>query len=156
VVSIAAKKVTKVIDQGDSAPCGLAANPNGKEVYESYCDLRNSPSISSDLRVLNTSSNTASRRIAIPNLSQGIAFSPNGKYAYVAEGGESGFSVINTSTNKAVKQVPIAASSSVSVLDRVSISSNGQDLYATSGPPPIFGPGAGSLDVIPLSSGVTR
>jgi YVTN family beta-propeller protein len=150
VVSITARKVIKVIDQGNTAPSGLVANPNGKEVYESFSS--NAPARGDDLHVLDTASNTISHQILIS--SHGIAFSPDGRYAYVEESSPSGVSVIDTSTNKVVSKTPIAAGSTFSWLNCVAIRANGADLYTTNYT--ILGAATGSLDVIPLGGSASR
>jgi YVTN family beta-propeller protein len=150
VVSITARKVIKVIDQGNTAPSGLAANPNGTEVYESFNS--NAPSLGDDLHVLDTASNTISHQIPISSL--GIAFSPDGRYAYVADGSPSGVSVVDASTNKVVSKTPIATGSTFSWLNCMAIRSNGKDLYATNFI--LLGSGSGSLYVIPLGASAYR
>lgn len=150
VVSIPARKVIKVIDQGNTAPSGLAANPNGTEVYESFNS--NAPSLGDDLHVLSTASNTISHQIPIASL--GIAFSPDGRYAYVADSSPNGVRVIDTSTNKVMSQIPIATGSTFSWPDCVAIRANGEDLYATNFF--LLGPDSGRLYVIPLGSSASR
>jgi YVTN family beta-propeller protein len=142
--------VIKVIDQGNTAPSGLAANPNGTEVYESFNS--NAPGLGDDLHVLDTASNTISHQIPISSL--GIAFSPDGRYAYVADGSPSGVSVVDASTNKVVSKTPIATGSTFSWLNCMAIRSNGKDLYATNFY--LLGPDSGSLYVIPLGASAYR
>jgi DNA-binding beta-propeller fold protein YncE len=150
VVSITAKKVIKIIDQGNTAPSGLAANPNGSEVYESFNS--NAPSVGDGLHVLDTASNTISHQIPISSL--GIAFSADGDYAYVANSSPSGVSVIETSKNKVVSKTPIATGSTFSWPDCVALRANGEDLYATNFY--LLGPSSGSLYVIPLGASASR
>jgi DNA-binding beta-propeller fold protein YncE len=150
VVSITAKKVIKIINQGNTAPSGLAANPNGTEVYESFNS--NAPSVGDGLHVLDTASNTISHQIPISSL--GIAFSADGNYAYVANSSPGGVSVIETSKNKVVSETAIATGSTFSWPNCIALRANGEDLYATNFY--LLGPSSGSLYVIPLGASTSR
>ncbi len=130
VVDVATGKVVASINQGNIDPSFLAANPNGNAVYESVYGAA-SPSTNLDLRVLNTRSNTLTLVAGTQEGQRGIAFSPNGRSAYVAE--PSGIAVVDATTNKRSSSTIAVPGGSESIPGVLVINRNNDRLiYATS------------------------
>jgi DNA-binding beta-propeller fold protein YncE len=79
------------------------------------------------VRILDAKSNTIIKTMALQYGTSGIAFSPNGRFAYVAEP-YVGIDVIDANTNRSIRIIPEGSSLS---LTNLAVSSNGRFIYAT-------------------------
>jgi YVTN family beta-propeller protein len=91
--------------------------------------------------VINTSTNTVVKTVPVGREPEGVAITPNGSYAYVANVGSGTVSVIKTSTDTVVKTVEVGG-----VPEGVAITPNGNYAYVTTGVHP------GTVSVIKTST----
>lgn len=102
-------------------PSGIAISPDGNTMYVSY---PNSNKI--DAIIIGGAPPYAHTPIEVHNGPDGIAVSPDGKWVYVANRNASSVSVVSTSTNTEIMQLPAEQSP-----QGVAISPDGSTLYVT-------------------------
>jgi YVTN family beta-propeller protein len=143
VIDIASNAVTSTITIGGKPNRGVAITPDGKYAYITNAD--------GSVRVISTATNVITANITIPSsnvtnansnvtntlepppiitvsgpsLSQAIAITPNGEYAYVATA-DGRVAVINTTTNTVMVTVTIGGNPNA-----VAITPNGEYAYVT-------------------------
>src|SRR5260370_24513352 len=92
------------------SPLGVALAPNGKFAYVTntgaLCDLCpvNQPS---SVSVIDTATYTLVATIPVGQYPAGVAITPNGAFAYVANYNSNTVSVIDTATNTVIATVPV-------------------------------------------------
>jgi YVTN family beta-propeller protein len=118
-----------------SSPQGIAVAPNGKQVY-----VANNGAPGSSISVIETGSNTITATIGVPDYPTAVAFTPDGKFAYISCAG--GATVIDTRLQTVVAG-PIPAGGFPGA---VAIDSDGRRAYVTN-------EGSGSVTVIDTASG---
>jgi DNA-binding beta-propeller fold protein YncE len=125
VVNVAEARVVATIDEGRLDACELAANPNGKTVYESICTA-GSPNFA--LRVLDTKSNSLTSVRGTEAGARAVVISDDGRYALVA--GPYGIGLVDAATNKLASTIPLPLGNYL-YLTSLSVSQrNGRLLYA--------------------------
>lgn len=108
------------------APWAVAASPDGKHVYVSSILALNGPNT---ISVIDTTTNTVSATIAVSVAANSIAFTPDGKYAYVPSTSNA-LSVIDTATNTISSTITVGALPSL-----IAITPDGKYAYVANQPP---------------------
>ena len=97
-------------DESFSAPLAVAITPDGARVYVTnfgpFPQPGAPPPPPSFVSVIDTKTNTVVATIGVGVLPEGVAISPNGRTAYVANEGSNTVSVIDTKTNTVVDLDP--------------------------------------------------
>src|SRR5271165_6125044 len=103
--------------------------PQAGALTTSYAYVTNASSPGS-VSVINTSTNTVVKTVTfgVGKDPDGVAITPNGSDAYVANSFSRSVSVINTATNKVAAVVPVE-----NYPDAVAITPNGSDAYVANG-----------------------
>ena len=116
VIDGATHKVVATVRVG-VAPAQMAVSPDRRSVY-----IANTGS--STVSVLDTTTNTIARTIALPRGSRpvDVAVDPNGRYLYTADGGSNRVSVLDTRTKRVVASVPVGPTETVEETRRASVS----------------------------------
>lgn len=105
VIDIHTGRVHAWLDHANYSPTGLGIDPDGSEIYETF----SGGATVTDMGVWVVSCKTDKlvRTIPIKDGADGIAFSPNGRWAFVSDADGKGLSVINVRTNAVVGTIPI-------------------------------------------------
>src|SRR3989442_10814427 len=140
VINTLTKMVVAVIPVQWS-PFGVAITPNGAFAYVTntgmicdFCPVSQPPSVS----VIDTASYKVVATIPVGQYPAGVAITPNGAFAYVANFDSNNVSVIDTATNAVVATVPVG----IGPLG-VAVAPSGAFAYVTA-----FDSCAGSVSVI--------
>jgi YVTN family beta-propeller protein len=90
-------------------PLGVAAMPDGKQVYVTSpgAILNNNGFFGNTVSVINTPSNSLDGTINVGTGPIGVAFTPDGKSAYVGNNNDNTVSVINTAANTVVSAISL-------------------------------------------------
>ena len=128
-----------------TGPIGVATSPDAKQVYAT------SPGLIPDNRgfegnvvsIVNSATNTLAGVITAGTGALGVAFTPDGAHAYVANNGSNSVSVINTATKSVALSIPVGNSPT-----GVAVSPNGQYVYVANQNNNGNGTSAGTVSVI--------
>ena len=129
VVNVATRTVQSTIHQNGLAPFGLAVNPRGSALYETFAGGASVTNVA--VKVLNTSTNKIVSTILIAAGARGVAFSPNGKQAYVCNADGSGISVINTASPSIERTIGLNTASLGPQPWAIAINPDGSRAYIT-------------------------
>ena len=102
------ESIANTINLGTGHPTGVAFSPSGTYAYVANCGGYCISGPNANIMVINTATNTIANIITLgPHYRPtGVAFSPDGSYAYVTNSGNSyNISVINTATNTVVNTI---------------------------------------------------
>jgi YVTN family beta-propeller protein len=115
---------------------GVAVMPDGQQVYvTSPGTIMNNNGFfgGNTVSVINTATNTLERIISGGTGTFGVAFTPDGKFAYVGNNGDDTVSVINTASNTIVSaiRIPPVRSGSANQPIGVAITPDGRFAYVT-------------------------
>lgn len=102
VISTTTRKVETMIEEKGLAPFGLAVNPNGSGVYESFAGGEAVTDVG--VRVLSTATNRVTGTVRIAGGARGIAFTPDGKWAYICTANGQ-LAIVDTATTTVVASV---------------------------------------------------
>jgi YVTN family beta-propeller protein len=93
----------------------ITITPDGRHVYVPYVLYNGTPDFPEIVAVIDTATDTVTQTVVVEpassaNTVDGIAMSPNGRYAYVSNLGSNSVSVLDTATNTIVKTVLVGTS----------------------------------------------
>lgn len=129
VISTVNNTVTANINVGVN-PGGVAVTPNGEYVYVTNegntPDFETTPPSGGSLSVISTTTNTVTATLPVGPGAVGVAFTPNGKFAYVTNAESSTVSVINTATYNVTANITVGEGT-----DGVAVTPNGKYVYVT-------------------------
>jgi YVTN family beta-propeller protein len=128
VLSVPEARAVATLSQLGYEAWDLAVRPDGSVVYE----ITDQTGITDTVRVLSTRTNKIVGGVPAPS-GGAIAFGPDGRSAYVADGGGPDITVIDASENKVSGSVPVPKPS-VSTMTPVdiAISTSGREAYVLS------------------------
>jgi molecular chaperone DnaK len=131
VVNLETGAKVATLGQGNLLPCSVAANPNGKVVYEAFCGGSAHPFDSTTgVKVFDVGTDRLKATIRMSQGTRGMTVTPNGAFLYASAAGTSVLDVVKTSNNSVVKMIAVPTSLRGSVLQVISVSPNGHSLYA--------------------------
>ena len=110
-----------------TGPIGVASSPDAKQIYATSPGFipNNSGSFEGNaVSIVNSATNSLAGAIIAGSGAFGVAFTPDGARAYVANNGSGSVSVINTATKNVALSIPVGNSPF-----GVAISPNGQYVY---------------------------
>jgi len=124
----------------------ITITPDGKHVYVPYVLYNGTPDFPEIVTVIDTATDTVGRTVVVEpassaNTIDGIAMSPDGRYAYVSNLGSNSVSVLDTATNTIVKTVSVGTSPG-----GVAVTPDGAYVYVSN-------QGSNSVSVIDTASG---
>jgi DNA-binding beta-propeller fold protein YncE len=146
-IDIASGRIITTANQVGVVPFGLAIDPQGSYVYETFAGGPGLGDIAVD--VVSTSTHAVVKTIRFSSGANGIAVSPNGRLAYVCNPGAGALSVINTSADAVIGTIKLPAVPDFSPWV-VAVSPNGEQAYVANSrvqPPP----STGTVSVIDLA-----
>jgi YVTN family beta-propeller protein len=119
-------------------PLGVAVRPDGKEVYVTNFGTDNPAlgDVGNTISVIKTASNKVIATITVGKFPAGVAFTPDGRRAYVTNRGDNTVSVIDTKTRTVRTTVPVQYKPA-----NVAITPDGRHAYVTNFGDPIPRPG---------------
>ena len=132
-LSTGADKVIRTSDQGDDPPCGLALAPNGRVLYESFCESVTQPFSVPAMRVIRSSTGATIGTITIHDGSRGVAFATDGTVAYTADDTSVGLDVIDTATWTVTARIVVPSSRlQYPALSTIAVGPRSDQVYALS------------------------
>ena len=124
-VNIASRRVEATIKE-DLLPMALAVNSGSRGVYEAFNDEQGVA-----VKVISTATNSVAATVRAGHGGNGLALSPNGRYAYLTDPGGDALTVIDTTTRAVTNNIHIPNGLPGTDPWAVAISPDGRHAYVT-------------------------